>query len=358
MPKHARVRIGASGTFFSPGAPASWRPYADTSPFNKVIPSSPTIHANSAAIVTKVTSAGWNSSKPADIPLGVSSSTLSFTSDYDHPLYFSTQYDPNQTIQPTADAYSGWSALHGTTVRIPEGAKGANGSDAHLSVIDLNAGFAWDFYHFQYTQSDRKVPAGGGNVIAKAGSKESLTGDGVVDTASYIACDAAGFGLAGLVIRPEELIAGEINHALSMIVKSTDGTFVSPAIGTAGSVDPTNAPPDGARFQLNMTFTEIDNLTAPDYRKTIWKAMSKYGMYVRDTGSTSWYVSLASGNPYITAGQADPWRTFASAQGMYYYTTGDYYLLELHPAGSTLGVHVPDWANKLRVLDWTDAANR
>ena len=127
------------------------------------------------------------------------------------------------------------------------------------------------------------------------------------------ACDsnatAAHFGLAAGVIRPSELAAGEIDHALFMVVKCTSGTSVYPAGPGVGSAcaDKTNAPAMGQHFFLEMTDAQIEALSVPSWQKTILRAMARYGLYVGDTGGSGWGIQFESGSSFTSFGQADPW---------------------------------------------------
>ncbi len=336
----------------SGAAPAGWRPFDENALINKPIIASPTLHANSAAIIAKMVSWG----NPRDEYIGAGASAITNTSDFNHPLYFGKDTDPLYTIQPTGDAYSGWSQWYGTQIRIPNEARGANGSDAHLSVVDFTNGYVWDFYHFMYTDTVHKAPSGGGNIVAKACTRMSLAGSGWAAAnigSEGVITDAAGLsGIAG-AFRPEEAEAGVIDHALAMVVKSTDGTFVAPGVGTAGSSDPTNAPPSGVCIQLNMTNAEIDALGASAHNKMLYKALAKYGAFVRDTGSASWSLLSSSSASFFSQGVTpDPWHTFGANHGLYFYATGGFYLWEIQDPGGA-----PNWATKLRVLDPT-ATNR
>ena len=123
--------------------------------------------------------------------------------------------------------------------------------------------------------------------------------------------------------RLEELEAGEINHALYLVI-ACHNTFEGPARPTAGgvsgdagvvhpaaalgrrcldvpayawSVFNANAPAMGAHFFYDRTPEEIDGdganpLEYPDggqlpaWKRTILKALSRYGAFVSDTGGS------------------------------------------------------------------------
>ena len=62
----------------------------------------------------------------------------------------------------------------------------------------------------------------------------------------------------------------------------------------------------GTRFQLAMTPAQIEALPVPAYRKTILRAMARYGMYVADTGG-SWAVIQVSALVTMSFGLEDRW---------------------------------------------------
>jgi len=134
------------------------------------------------------------------------------------------------------------------------------------------------------------------------------------------AATAAGFGLAAGVIRPEELAAGQINHALFMVVKCTNGTSVWPAGSSSGrscssiGLSNANAPAMGQHFYLDLSEAQIEALPQPTWAKTILRAMAQYGLYVGDTGGG--FLKLESGTSYTSFGLPDPWMQIAKSAGI------------------------------------------
>ncbi len=60
--------------------------------------------------------------------------------DYDHPIYYSHPNDPLYTLRCVEDW--GTCEIEGMEVRIPRLAKAVEGSDGHMTVIDLKSGGA------------------------------------------------------------------------------------------------------------------------------------------------------------------------------------------------------------------------
>jgi hypothetical protein len=307
---HATGRGGPSaqtsctfGTFGSTNFPgACWRPFADTSPWNRGVGPAPAQRQDSSAIVETVTGFG-----PPD------NQALGAAEDWSHPVYFSQPSDPVYTVHCTQSW--GTCEVEGAQVRIPGAARPASGGDGHLAVIDQAAGVEYDFWQVQ------SKPAGGGTLTVSWGGKTEIgtaNADGLGSNAT-----AAHFALLAGVIRPAELEAGRIEHALTMTVKCTNGTYVWPATGPGAgrpcsSIGLSNdgAPAMGQHFVLGMSEQEIDALSVPDWQKTILRAMARYGMFVGDTGGNSWGFQFESSASYTSFGHLDPWKRLGEAWGM------------------------------------------
>ncbi len=292
-----------SWTTFTVGAPACWRPYAPTSPWNKLLPGSPQLHPRSSQIVSRMLS--WGAAQ--QVLAGHSGTGM----DYNHPVYFAKSTDPLFTLQATA-SWCDTSKVSGQ-IRIPDAARPAGGGDAHLAVVQPD-GTEYDLWAVQ------SKPAGGGTLTFGCGGTTNIDGTGLGTNAT-----AAHFGLAAGIMRGPEMQAGKINHALFMGVRCTDDYAAAVYPAAANTGEPcsvhhgeanADAPPMGARFFLDMTYAEIDALAVPAWKKTILKAIRDYGMYVGDgIGSGSWNLQFESGSSYTSFGQTDPMVTFAQSVG-------------------------------------------
>jgi hypothetical protein len=232
-------------------------------------------------------------------------------------------------------------------VRIPAQARTSGGTDAHLAVIDQAAGWEYDMWETEARSSSGGTLWIGYGARTRIGTSDAM---GIGTSELPNGATAAHFGLAAGVIRPEELAAGEIDHALFMVVKCTNGTYVWPARGpgvgrSCSSIGLSNAdaPALGQHFYLAMSSAEIDALNVPAWKKTILRAMAQYGMFVGDTGSDylGWSIFVQSGSSYTSFGQTDPWVTLAkqygipSSSGTYYFDLKD----------------TVNWGSKLSVAD-------
>ena len=224
------------------------------------------------------------------------------------PTYYSTSTDPEFTIHCTRSW--GRCMVEGMRVRIPAGAEtegevassGNDDNDAHLTVVDRSSGREYDFWQVQ----TNPLPASGGRLNISWGGYTEIDGAGLNLTSEATAAKWA--SLAGRV-RAEEMLAGEIDHALFIVVKCDSGQAVYPA-AKAGSRcgDTSNAPPMGARLQLDYSDAEIAALPVPEWKKTLLRAMADYGMFIGDTGTNNlFWVEKETGSQYTSQGRADRW---------------------------------------------------
>jgi hypothetical protein len=303
---------------------ACWRPYADSSPFNRPVPAGPRLLPNSTAIVRRVLGMG----PIADLVVAPDT-----TSDWYHPTYYSQPGDPTYTVHCAKYACT----IEGQSAPIPTRARPAGGGDAHMTVVDQATGWEWDFWQVQARRDT------GGTLTVSDGGRTSITGDG-------LGSDANGgqWGLLAGIIRAQEIEAGHIDHALLMTVGCVRRGHVYPAEGdSAMCADQTDAPRTGDRFQLAMSEAEIDALAVPAWKKTILRALATYGAYVGDTGGNEAFTfQFESGSTYTSFGGTDPLAAFAAQQTAGVTSWKGRWYFDLAP-----GV---DWAGRLRVIDPCD----
>jgi hypothetical protein len=320
----------AFGTFAPGNWPSvCWRPYRDDSPWNTPLPPSPRLASNSNAIVGRILGDMSAENQPNNLTVHVDGTS-------GEPTYYAQPSDPEYTLRCTMTRW-GTCPLDGLTVRIPVGAATENGRvaketnsdayinqpDAHLTVVDQASG--WEYDLWQVHRSPIR-PEEGRELRFSWGGRTRIDGNGL--GANGTGGTAAGFGSLAGRLRAEELIAGEVHHALAIVVGCSNGSFVAPA--QSASPDGTcqklkgltndNAPPLGTRLQLNLSPAEIDALPVPKWKKTLLIAASRYGLIVADTGTNAYFsLETESGLQYTSLGArgqfADPWQVFAAANG-------------------------------------------
>lgn len=99
----------------------------------------------------------------------------------------------------------------------------------------------------------------------------------------------SGFPIIAGLIRPEEVAAGEIRHALVFTFENNrEYLHIPPAARTDGQFSGTQYPIEGMRFQLNPNLTEadFDSWGLSEYGKILARCLQQYGMYNGDNGGS------------------------------------------------------------------------
>jgi hypothetical protein len=214
---------------------------------------------------------------------------LVFQSRGSRPVYWSRPADPLVTVHctyywgpGTCQGANGF-VIDGIKIHIPAGAQPEQQWDGHMLVIDQANNAEYDF--------ERASWSGPNQLTVWSGSEIPISGDTATGLGG--SADAGSFGLLAGIIRPTELRANSIDHALAISVPCTEG-YVWPAqgpwgepCGKIGQSDSSGAGfaglHMGSLLQLNMTDAQIAGTGAPAWQQAIMRAMSHYGMYINDT---------------------------------------------------------------------------
>jgi hypothetical protein len=154
-----------------------------------------------------------------------------------------------------------------------------HGSDHHILIVDHSTCTLYEIYDASYS---------GGAWHAGSGAIWDLNSNALrPDT--WTSADAAGLPILPGLVRYDEILAGEIDHAIRFTASSTNG-YIWPArhLTTNNPAAP-HIPPMGARFRLKASF---DISGYPSHMQVILTAMKTYGIILADNGS-NWYVSGA-----------------------------------------------------------------
>ena len=161
-----------------------------------------------------------------------------------------------------------------------EGGRASSG-DRHVLILDRDNRMLYELWS--------AYPAAGGGWTAGSGAVFDLSSN-VMRPAGWTSADAAGLPIFPGLARYDEVLAGEIRHALRFTVQRTRRAYVSPARHWASSLTGTDLPPMGMRVRLKGGF---DTSGYPRDARIVLDALKKYGMILADNGST-WYVSGVS----------------------------------------------------------------
>jgi hypothetical protein len=172
------------------------------------------------------------------------------------------------------------------SIPIPRGTLPDPQGDGHLAVWDPVTHVEWDFWQPTYdAAADRWT--------ASAGAAASTDGDGLAP-AGTAGADAADIPLLAGLVRPEEIAAGHIDHALMFAMPGVaTGAPKCPATHSAGSNTSPYALTEGTRLQLDPSL-DVSALAVPAWEKTILRALQRYGMFLRDQGGA---LTILGENP-------------------------------------------------------------
>ncbi len=159
-----------------------------------------------------------------------------------------------------------------------EGGSASTG-DRHAIAVDTDNCILYEIYA-AYPQA--------ANWQGGSGAIFNLLSD-ALRTSTWTSADAAGLPIFPGLVRYDEIVAGQIRHAIRFTVPQTQKAFVWPARHEASSLTGAQYPPMGARFRLKASF-DISQFSATN--QIILKALQQYGMMLADNGS-SWYISGA-----------------------------------------------------------------
>ena len=286
------------------------------------------IHPESDRII------GWMASDPSHTfsPGG----RIEMTADF-HPLVIEAdEAVPLREFGLHPDFYVG-SADYGPIPVPPGGAVEAHddynclneesGRDCHLTIIDKSRARLFDYWIFDIPNGQWDGPGGthhtgsvwdlsqdyGWNTV-QGMSEMQLMGRGMGCTSA----DAAGFPITPLLVTPEEIQAGQINHAIRFVLNNRNirhMKFTAPATHpTGGSYGPRDALPYGAQLRLK-----------PDAH-----LMAEYGLTLNGNGELAGVVDIIGGTPGVDTVPITPGaRAIIRAMqkyGMFLADGGDYAL--------------------------------
>jgi hypothetical protein len=242
------------------GKPAR-RAFSPESPFNKKIPPrTPTDPASQAAIRSLLAFG-----QTVNVNLG----------SWTPPVFVATKTSPVKSVQLPRGA--------SVDVPVPSGAAPSTDTDGYLTIIDRPRGCTYDFFRAQQR--------GDGSWVAGGAAAFRLGGTGVHRPWGV---RASGFALLAGLIRPSEVRANRIEHALVMGIPNTSPSFRAPATTSDGRTPGGIAM--GSHFQLDPNF-DVSRL--PPDQRMIARAMQRYGVYI---GDTSGAITLYAQNTASTSG--------------------------------------------------------
>jgi hypothetical protein len=158
-----------------------------------------------------------------------------------------------------------------------EGGPQSNG-DRHVLVLDKDNCVLYEVFAAR-PQSDGSWRGGSGAVFDLRSNKLRPLG--------WTSADAAGLAIVPGLVRYDEILEGEIRHAIRLTVPQTRRAYVWPGTHFASSLTDTRFPPMGQRFRLRADF---DLAGFSPATRVVGEALKRYGMILADNGS-QWFLS-------------------------------------------------------------------
>jgi len=160
-----------------------------------------------------------------------------------------------------------------------------DGGDCHLLVFAPDEHRLYELYHGT-VRSDGSF-LGGCQAIWDTSQPASVDGRGQQCTSA----DAAGYAIAPLLVTPDEVAAGEIRHAVRLILPSDlirGGVYYPPATHGTDTTGDADTLPYGGRMRLRDDYP-LETLDPA--AQVVARAMQRYGLMLADGGNIALTMS-------------------------------------------------------------------
>jgi len=157
-----------------------------------------------------------------------------------------------------------------------------NGSgDSHVIAVDKENNILYELYN---------ASVNGDHWEASSGAVFNLNSD-LLRQDGWTSADAAGLPIFPGLVKYDEVLNGEIHHAIRFTLSSANvkPAYISPATHKVNSSGGTYSIPFGGKIRLKANF---DISTYAPHIQVILKALKKYGLILADIGSNM-YISGA-----------------------------------------------------------------
>jgi hypothetical protein len=164
--------------------------------------------------------------------------------------------------------------------------EGNGEADAHVIAVDKDNKILYELYN---------ANVNGDHWEASSGAVFDLKSN-ALRTEGWTSADAAGLPIFPGLVRYEEILKGEIDHAIRFTLSKSNikPAYIYPARHKVNSTGGQYSLPFGARIRLKASFN-VSSYPAPV--QIILNAMKKYGLILADIGS----------NMYITGAPDERW---------------------------------------------------
>lgn len=221
------------------------------------------------------------------------------TTQYTYPVYYAEPGTALWTLTATGKAAThepdGTRTDHADKklqVPLPDGAVPASGTDAQIVVIDRATGDEYDLWQVRNIDSVNRTATISNGTRYKA----AMYGPGTTYPTVYWS-QGAGLPYSAGLIRPWEIAAGRIPHALQILGNWTAPTFRYPATKSDGSN--TNGIPEGSTIYIPAsydieTMRDRNGALLTREAKIIARALQEFGAIVVDTAGNTGKIRAES----------------------------------------------------------------
>jgi len=151
------------------------------------------------------------------------------------------------------------------------------GGDRHVLVLDRDRCRLYETFDSRYVGPGWSC--GSGAVFDLASN--ALRPDG------WTSADAAGLPILPGLVRRDEVLSGQIRHALRFTVQRTQRAYAHPATHFASSHTDPDLPPMGLRVRLKAGY-DLGRFHGGS--RVILEGLKRYGMFVADNGG-DWFIT-------------------------------------------------------------------
>jgi hypothetical protein len=269
-----------------PGVTASTGPYFEHAMFfNKDVSGEPAAADSAQQIGALRAAGGWGNNDRVRIDFGITVVTADETS----PM---RTFIPNEYHQTPDCETMAMPVPYGGNIEGETSYKCEGGGDCHLIVNDPVNGKLYEMWRADV----RSALTFNGGCLAVWDTRreysDTLRGD------QCTSADAAGLPIAPLLFDADEVAAGEIDHAIRLVLPNTRirQGFVRPATHGAYTDGMIGAPYYGVHLRLRADYP-VENLPTQGAR-VVAQAMQKFGMIHADGGE---YALTAASDRFTTA---------------------------------------------------------
>jgi len=167
------------------------------------------------------------------------------------------------------------------------------GTDGQIILLDAAQGIEYDFWDVSLDHSGKIVNAMNGSRVGADIQEPTAVGNYWTKEDGWVSSRGCGIQYFAMLVVPEEVEQGVIEHALSMPIRNTDGDeFVAPATKLEHDTNPPGIP-EGMRFALDVTDGEIQSWLASlpsdlspgmiEFAEIMAVALRDYGWFITDT---------------------------------------------------------------------------